>query len=53
MDYRQVIKEQIEHLQAMQKRTAGSIAFDTEAACKIAETILHLCQQITNLPIKE
>jgi len=50
VDYRQVIQEQIEHLQAMQKRTMGSVAFNTEDACKIAQTILLLCKEIENVP---
>ena len=50
MNYRQIIQEQIEHLQVMQKMTLTSTTFDAESACKIAKKLLLLCKELTNVP---
>ena len=50
MDYRQVIIAQIKHLEEISAK--GDM--DSDSACRLAETILTLCKEITIVPnIKE
>jgi len=53
MDYKQIIQEQIETLQAVQKRNAAGSFPDACDVCRIAETILSLCKERDDLPIGE
>lgn len=52
MDYRKVIEEQIEQLQAVQVKKMVGPSPDAESVCRIAESILLLCQNIHRVPVK-
>jgi len=52
MDYRGVIKKQINRLQLMQMEIDFNNSSSSNSACRIAETILLLCKEIQELPIE-